>query len=83
MIGFTFIRRRTPRLFYSIGNVRPDFLSAPQARQRRRWLLGGTIAMRMGIWSIHFASMMAQFTKRRPHIAGDAGTGGNTDHEPS
>jgi hypothetical protein len=56
--------------------------SVPQPRQRRRRLLGGAIALRIGIWTIHFVGVTAQLTKRRPHIAGDAGTAGNTHQEP-
>src|ERR1700730_15639686 len=33
--------------------------SLQQERQRVRWLLGGAIAMGIGIWSMHFIGMMA------------------------
>ncbi len=31
----------------------------PQARRRTSWLLGGSIAMGIGIWSMHFIGMLA------------------------
>jgi diguanylate cyclase (GGDEF)-like protein len=31
----------------------------PHARKRRRWLLGGAMAMGIGIWSMHFIGMLA------------------------
>jgi hypothetical protein len=37
----------------------------------------------IGMWSTQVHDMTRQFAKTCPHIAGSAGTGGNTHHEPS
>jgi diguanylate cyclase (GGDEF)-like protein len=44
---------------YTALELSGRIFSLQQARQRAYWLLGGAIAMGIGIWSMHFIGMMA------------------------
>jgi diguanylate cyclase len=44
---------------YTALELSSRIFSLQQARQRAYWLLGGAIAMGIGIWSMHFIGMMA------------------------
>jgi diguanylate cyclase (GGDEF)-like protein len=44
---------------YTALELSGRIFSLQQARQRAYWLLGGAIAMGIGIWSMHFSGMMA------------------------
>ncbi len=44
---------------YTAVELSSRISSLPQARGRTAWLLGGAIAMGIGIWSMHFIGMLA------------------------
>ena len=44
---------------YTAVELSSRIYSLPQARRRTSWLLGGAIAMGIGIWSMHFIGMLA------------------------